>query len=114
MSAVSKHLRLRSLVCNRASYLAALLAFPAGDALAISRYNSGSMMCSAIHDALDKERAVIFRYPSGAGGSQLYDRYVSDRAQCSVGTEARQSVIPSSDGGCAVVSCRQSWGHNDH
>lgn len=113
MSAVLKHLRLRSLVCNRASYLAVLLAFPAGDALAISRYNSGSMTCSAIHDTLARERAAIFRYPSSTSGVQLYDRYVSGSVQCTAGTEARQSVIPSRDGGCAVVSCRQSWGRNN-
>jgi hypothetical protein len=114
MSAVSIHRRLQNLVWNRASCLAAVLAFPAGDALAINRYNSGSMTCSAIYDTLGKERAVIFRYPSRTTGAQLYDRYVSDSAQCSVGTEARRSVIPSRDGGCAVVFCRQSWGHNNH
>jgi hypothetical protein len=109
MSAVSKYLRLRNLAYNRVSYLAAILAFPAGDALAISRYNSGSMTCSAIQSTLDKERAVIFRYSSRTG-AQLYDRYVSNGALCGTGTEARRSVIPSRDGGCAVISCQQSWG----
>ncbi|WP_246664914.1 hypothetical protein [Neorhizobium sp. P12A] len=109
MSAISKRLRLQHLLCNRAGYLAAVLAFPAGDALAISRYNSGSMTCSAIQDTLARERAVIFRYPSRSG-AQLYDRYVSNGSLCGTGTEARRSVIPSRDGGCAVISCQQSWG----
>lgn len=113
MSAASKYRRLQNLTLNRASYLAAVLAFPAGDALAISRYNSGSMTCAAIHDTLAKERAAVFRYPSRTAGAQLYDRYVSDSAQCGVGTEARRSAIPSRDGGCAVMSCRPSWSHSN-
>ncbi len=55
-----------------AGCMIAALAFPAGDALAISRYNSASMTCSAIHDTLNRERAVILRYSTLSSGERLF------------------------------------------
>jgi hypothetical protein len=96
-----------------AGCMIAALAFPAGDALAISRYNSASMTCSAIHDTLNRERAVILRYSTpSSGGAPLYDRYVVDGAQCWSGTEAARSLIPAGDGGCSVLYCKGSLGSN--
>lgn len=93
--------------------LAALL--PLDDAFAISRYNSTSMTCAAIQNALQRERAVIFRYSSRTNpGLSLYDRYVSDAGQCTSGQEIRRTTIPTKDGsGCAVLVCQQGWGHNN-
>ncbi len=110
MPGVPRHRELRGFSWNSAGCLIAALAFPAGDAIAINRYNSASMTCSAIHNTLDRERAIILRYSNSSGGPPLYDRYVSDSAQCSNGTEARRSLIPARDGGCSVLYCQQSWG----
>lgn len=93
--------------------LMAALAFPAGDALAINRYSSASMTCAAIHDALNRERAVILLYSTpSSGGAPLYDRYVIDGARCSSGTEAAGSLVPALDGGCPVLYCQESLGSN--
>jgi hypothetical protein len=84
-----------------------------GDAAwAINRYGSTPMGCDAIRNALEREGAVIFRYP-GRSGVPLYDRFVSDTARCSTGTSARRTTIPSRDGACPVLVCQQSWGHNN-
>lgn len=93
--------------------LAAIL--PLDEAFAISRYNSTSMTCAAIQNALQRERAVIFRYSSRTTpGLSLYDRYVSDPGQCTSGQEVRRTTIPSKDGsGCPVLVCQQGWGHNN-
>ena len=113
MPGVPRYRELRSRPWISAGCLIAALAFPAGDALAINRYNSASMTCSAIHNTLNMERAVILRYSTpSSGGAPLYDRYVSDGAQCSSGTEAAGSLIPAGDGGCSVLYCEESLGSN--
>ena len=112
MPGVPKHRELRTCLWT-AGCLMAALAFPAGDAFAINRYSSASMTCSAIHDTLNRERAVILLYSTPySGGVPLYDRFVIDGARCSSGTEAARSLVPALDGGCSVLYCEESLGSN--
>lgn len=86
--------------------LAALTVVMSGQqASAISRYNSTSMTCDAVHNRIAREGAVIFRYP-GRTGITLYDRYVSDERYCAGGEYAKSDSIPTKDSrSCPVRQC---------
>jgi hypothetical protein len=102
-------------ISSAAAWIGAVVTLIPMEAHAIGRYTSTSMTCANIHEAIDREGAVILRYsPRWAeAGVTLYDRYVRDAAQCSVGTEPRRLSVPARDGQCPVLFCRQSWGHNN-
>jgi hypothetical protein len=102
-------------ISSVAAWIGAVVALIPAEANAISRYTSTSMTCATVQDVIDREGAVILRYSprSGASDVALYDRYVRDAAQCSVGTEPRRVSVPTRDGQCPVLFCRQSWGHNN-
>lgn len=74
-------------------------------AWAISRYNSTLMTCDSAQARIDREGAVIFRYP-GRNGVTLYDRYVSSERFCAGGEYAKSDTIPTKDTrSCPVRQC---------
>jgi hypothetical protein len=85
------------------------LAIAVSPALAISRYNSKSMSCHAAQAAVQREGAVILRYPSDqVPGLELFDRYVANTAYCDADRYAKQEYIPTSDTKhCIVLVCAQ-------
>ena len=95
--------------------LAALTACVASPAVAINRYNSMSYTCSAAQALIDRERAVIMRYPAPRTKNMtLYDRYVEDSRSCDVGFYAYQDYLPTKDTkSCPVYICRPSSDFDD-
>lgn len=80
-----------------------------GLAHAISRYQSTSMSCEAARSTVDREGAVVFRYPSArVPGLTLYDRFVSHGGYCSFNEYAGARSIPTADGSCTLLACRQT------
>jgi hypothetical protein len=78
-----------------------------GPAQAISRYNSTGMTCAAVQTAIDREGAVVLRYP-GRTGVTLYDRYVASGRLCFSGEYAKSSTVPTRDtAGCPVQHCEK-------
>lgn len=91
--------------------LAAALMF-SGTAEAISRYNSTTLSCAAARSHVATEGAVIFRYPSIRNpGLTLYDRFVAHRGFCSWSETTTAKSVPTVDGECTLLACRQT---NDH
>lgn len=92
---------------KRIALVLALVA-AASPALAISRYNSLSMTCEQARNAVRREGAVIFRYPSKrAKGMTLYDRYVVDGNFCDIERYAEWVNIPTrNDPTCPVLNCQ--------
>ncbi|MDE1994151.1 MAG: hypothetical protein KGI75_16730 [Rhizobiaceae bacterium] len=90
--------------------LIAVLAIPASDALAISRYDTAGMSCAAVQAHVAQEGAVVLRYPSRGGGTTLYDRYVRDASQCGGFSETVQTSVPTRDGSCSVKVCHRFTG----
>ncbi|WFU10136.1 hypothetical protein QA646_04505 [Rhizobium sp. CB3090] len=90
--------------------LSLLIASAATPALAISRYNSMSFTCGQAKAIIDRERAVIMRYPSSrVRNMTLYDRFVSDSNACDTGFYAYQDYMPTKDrADCPVYICRPS------
>ena len=87
----------------------------AGEAWAISRYQTTSMSCARVQAALKSEGAAILRYPAPDDPSlQLYDRYVFDGRMCSQSQRAVTKSVPAADTkNCAVRKCqRVSGGRN--
>jgi hypothetical protein len=84
-------------------------------ALAINRYNAMSYSCPEAQALIQRERAVILRYPADrVKNMTLYDRFVSDRDSCDVGDYAYQSYIPTKDtASCPVYTCRPSTDFDD-
>jgi hypothetical protein len=90
--------------------IAAMAAFASTPALAINRYNSMSYTCSAAQALINRERAVIMRYPAPRTKNMtLYDRYVDDSRSCDIGYYAYQDYLPTKDmKSCPVYTCRSS------
>ncbi|MGG6895436.1 MULTISPECIES: hypothetical protein [Rhizobium] len=88
--------------------LGLLIASASTPALAISRYNSMSMTCAEAKATINRERAVIMRYPARRTSKMtLYDRYVADSRACDVGYYADQDYLPTKDrASCPVYICR--------
>lgn len=88
--------------------LSLLITSVATPALAISRYNSMSFTCAEARAVINRERAVIMRYPSTRPRNMtLYDRYVSDGNACDVGYYAAQDYMPTKDrANCPVYTCK--------
>ncbi|CAN7241442.1 hypothetical protein LJR251_000926 [Rhizobium rhizogenes] len=84
-------------------------------ALAISRYNAMSFTCAEARAIINRERAVIMRYPSTrVRNMTLYDRYVSDSNACNAGYYAYQDYMPTKDrANCPVYTCRPSTDFDD-
>jgi hypothetical protein len=78
----------------------------AGNAHAISRYNSQSMSCAEVQAVLQNERTAILRYRSARTGVPLYGRYVHSGASCEVGQRAERRYVPTADDrSCPVKEC---------
>jgi len=84
-------------------------------ALAISRYNAMTMTCASARATIDRERAVILRYPaSRTKGMTLYDRFVQDSRSCDFGYYADRTYIPTKDtASCPVYICRPTTDFDD-
>jgi hypothetical protein len=92
------------------------LALSASSAMAMSRYDSHRMTCSALHDKIAREGEIVLRYPShSVSNLMMYDRYVSSSAACvNRGTMSSASVPTSDDPSCKVQRCVSTTGkgHN--
>jgi hypothetical protein len=80
----------------------------ASPALAISRYNSQTMMCRDIRAAIHNQGAVILRYPSKkVRGLPLYDRYVRNSNFYDATDYAEWISVPAKDNPrCQVLNCQ--------
>lgn len=91
----------------RTVLLALCLAVVAGDAYAISRYNSATMSCAQVRSAILREGAAIVRYRAARSGAQLYGRYVRDGRFCSASERAEIVYITAADTkSCLVRECQ--------
>ncbi len=95
--------------------LGLLIASAATPVSAISRYNSLSFTCAEARAVINRERAVIMRYPATRTRNMtLYDRFVSDSNACDVGYYAYQNYMPTKDrANCPVYTCRPSTDFDD-
>ncbi|MDK4714639.1 hypothetical protein [Rhizobium sp. CNPSo 4039] len=95
--------------------LGLLITSAATPALAISRYNSMSMTCAEARAVINRERAVIMRYPARRTPNMtLYDRYVADSGACDMGFYAYQDYLPTKDrASCPVYICRPATDLDD-
>jgi len=84
----------------------------AGEASAISRYQTNSMSCARVQAALGSDGAAILRYPAADNPSlQLYDRYVRDRTFCTPSQRADLTSVPAADTKkCQVRKCVRARG----
>ena len=84
----------------------------AGEASAISRYQTNSMSCARVQAAVTSDGAAILRYPAPDNPSlQLYDRYVRDRTFCSASQRAGLTSVPAADTNkCQVRKCVRARG----
>jgi hypothetical protein len=91
----------------KTALLLAVAVIAASPSYAISRYDTPSMTCTAVQDAIDREAAAILRYPSKRVNKMvLYDRYVSSGRQCDFGESAQESSVPTRDkANCNVYRC---------
>lgn len=87
--------------------LVAVASLCASNAMALPRYNAEAMTCSAVHDKIAKDGAVVLQYPSSkVNGVDDYNRYVSSAAGCMEwGTTSKASVPTSDDPHCKVQYC---------
>jgi len=86
----------------------------AGEALAISRYQTTSMSCARVQAAVKNDGAAILRYTAPDNPSlQRYDRYVRDRSFCSSRQRADIKSVPAADTrNCPVRKCVRASGGN--
>ncbi|MBD9389208.1 hypothetical protein IB237_18640 [Agrobacterium sp. AGB01] len=91
----------------KTTFMIVLATLAASPASAISRYETPSMNCAAVQSAIDREGAVILRYPSTrVRHMTLYDRYVSSARQCEIGEYAARNSVPTRDvQNCPVYRC---------
>ena len=86
----------------------------AGEAAAISRYQTTSMSCARVQAAVSSDGEAILRYPAPDNPSiMLYDRYVRDRTFCSSSQRADTRSVPAADTAkCKVRKCIRVSGGN--
>jgi hypothetical protein len=84
----------------------------AGEASAISRYQTTSMSCARIQAAVRSDGQAILRYPAPDNPSLvLYDRYVRDRTFCGSSQRAELMSVPAADTrNCKVRKCVRASG----
>ena len=89
---------------RRIGLLLALALLPS-EVLAISRYDSMTMLCEDLRASIRSEGAAIVRY--GSKRSQdLYQRFVRDSRYCEYEERARTIYIPAADtDSCRVFHC---------
>lgn len=86
----------------------------AGDAQAISRYQTMGMGCEDVQSVLREEGAAILRWRSQrTPGIPVYGRYVSDGRFCELGEVSTFASVPTCDNArCDVRKCIRP--DNDH
>lgn len=84
----------------------------AGEASAISRYQTNTMSCARVQAALQSDGVAILRYPAPSNPSlTLYNRYVRDRTFCNASQRADLTSVPTADvARCPVRKCVQASG----
>ena len=84
-----------------------LILLTAGQAQAISRYQTMRMSCAEVQATVKREGAVILRWQShNTPGLPLYGRYVSDRRFCQLGEVTEFASVPTADTrSCTVKQC---------
>jgi hypothetical protein len=84
----------------------------AGEASAISRYQTNSMSCARVQAAVKNDGTAILSYPAPNNPSlQLYDRYVRDGTFCSASQRASVKSVPAADTrNCSVRKCIKASG----
>jgi hypothetical protein len=84
----------------------------AGEASAISRYQTTSMSCARVQAAVKNDGAAILSYPAADNPSLvLFDRYVRDRSFCSSSQRAGPESVPAADTrNCPVRKCVRASG----
>ncbi|MDL2399494.1 hypothetical protein [Rhizobium mayense] len=77
------------------------------NAVAMSRHDSQSLTCSAVHDEMAKDGMVVLRHPSHAHPDMMmYDRYVTNSTACiGQGAMGTVSVPTKDDPNCKVKTC---------
>lgn len=87
--------------------LAMTLTLIAGEASAISRYQTLRMYCDDVQAALEDEGAAILRWHSRRDPSlPIYGRYVSDGRFCELGEVSTFASVPTrDDASCDVRKC---------
>jgi hypothetical protein len=91
----------------RTLLLALGLTLLAGDAYAISRYNSSGMSCDQVRATIWRDGAAIVRYRSARTGAQLFGRYVRDDYFCATSMRAEIVYITAADTpSCLVWECK--------
>lgn len=84
----------------------------AGEASAVSRYQTMSMSCAQVQARVGTDGAAILHYP-GAGGFDLFDRYVRDRSFCTSTQRTQVRSVPTADTrSCRVNRCVRAGGGN--
>lgn len=99
---------------RRLAMIAVALLMSAGEASAISRYETASMSCARVQAALDADGAAILRFPAPDNPSLvLFDRYVRDRTFCRSNQRAEPRSVPTADTrNCQVRKCVRASGGN--
>ncbi len=100
---------------RRLSILLPLLLMTAGEASAISRYQTTSMSCARVQAILQTQGAALLSYPAPDNPSlQLFDRYVRDSSFCSSAAQRAQvRSVPAADmRTCQVRKCVRVSGGN--
>lgn len=93
----------------RAGFIVLTLSAVAGQAHAISRYESQSLTCGEAQSIVASEGAAILRYRSERNpGLPLYDRYVAHGGYCQSSEYAKNDWVPTADTpSCPVLSCEE-------
>jgi len=78
----------------------------ASPASPIARVSSVAHTCADLHNIVSQQRAVLLTHPGTAASGTLYDRYVTDSAECSPGYIATRHWIPAKDGDCELSNCQ--------
>lgn len=83
-----------------------LLPFEAG---AVIRYLVQDMTCDAVHEAIERDGAVILYRQASTSGLPLYNRYVSSGEFCPSGQRAARSSVATADTqSCPVSTCEDA------
>lgn len=79
----------------------------AGEASAVSRYQTMSMSCARVQAALNADGAAILHHPARNNPSlDLFDRYVRDRTFCTSTQRTQRVSVPAADTrSCSVNKC---------
>jgi hypothetical protein len=89
----------------RATLFVAVAMGLAAPAMAIGKYDTNAHSCEELQRLLASDQQAILRYPSRDGRVTLYDRFVSNAAQCGPGQYGVCASIPTTDGACRVGNC---------